>query len=434
MSSGKMEKSLEENSIDIGYGEPWPANVLSNMWPHSFVFDGIRYSCMESFLQSLKFSDSSEAHRIRTLPNFEARREGQKGNGWKKHQTLYWNGVELDRHSSSYMDVVSCAFDHLYDQNLMFRLGLKLTKDSILDHSIGVNDPSNTILTRQEFSNILVNLRERQNMTSNNEWKTRYAELIESCVALDTETANIDVKEAEILQLAFTTDFHGDPTNVLYRSVKPIPPEASAVHHISNRMTRGLQTFGQNTADLESLVGQNTRYYIAHNSDYDRQVLINSCKRDGLDSAASHFENAKWICTWRLAKAVLGIDYTKLQYNLSYLRYALDLDVPDDLPAHDGRADVIVCAKLFEMLVEIAHMDKKIYPDQDLGEQLYNLCWEPKKVETWPFGKHKGQKLDAIPTDFYMWAIENMDILKEDNERYDLDLATSVAKVLETRI
>ena len=430
----KMEKLLEENKLDVGHGEPWPANILSNMWPHSFVMGNIQYTCMESFLQSLKFEKEEDANRIRKLPNFEARREGQKGNGWKKAQKLYWDGIEIDRQSSLYYDIVYCAFEHMCEQNFLFRVALKLTGEKQLDHSIGVDDPTNTILTRQDFSNFLHKLREGQKMTTNTQWKADYENLIQDCVALDTETTNIDVKEAEILQLAHTNVFHDEPENIMYRSVKPIPPEASAVHHISNRMIRGLPTFGQNTGPVETLTNKDTRFYVAHNADYDKQVLINSCKRDGLDAEAAHFENTQWICTWRLAKAVLGVDYTKLQYNLSYLRYALDLDVPDDLPAHDGRADVIVCAKLFEMLVELAVMDKKIYPDQDLGEQLYNLCWAPKKVETWPFGKYKGQKLDAIPTDFYMWAIENLDSLKEENERYDLDLATSVAKVLETRL
>lgn len=429
-----METSLEENKIDIGHGEPWPANILSNMWPHPFVFGELQYTCMEAFLQSLKFENPDDANRIRNLPNFEARREGQKGNGWKKHQKLYWDGVEIDRQNSLYYDIVSCAYEHLYDQNPLFRLGIHLTRNAILDHSIGVDSPENTILTRIDFVSFLYNLRERNIMSSNNEWKNDYQALIVDCVTLDTETTSVDTKEAEILQLAHTTDFHGDPENIKYRSVKPIPPEASAIHHISNRMVRGLPTFGQNTDPLQKMVAANARFYIAHNADYDKQVLINSCKRDGLDAEAAHFEAAKWICTWRLAKAVLGIDYTKLQYNLSYLRYALDLDVPDDLPAHDGRADVIVCAKLFEMLVELAVMDKKIYPDQDLGEQLYNLCWQPKKVETWPFGKYKGQKLSDIPTDFYMWAIEKVDSLQEEHERYDLDLATSVAKILEARM
>ena len=416
MSYINMANLSDENKIDIGHGGPWPGNILSNMWPHPFQFGEFYYTCMESFLQSLKFEDPNEAARIRKLPNFEARREGQKGNGWKKTQKLYWDGIEIDRQSSMYNDIVLCAYEHMYEQNFSLQLGLRLTRDATLDHSIGVDDPENTILTRKDFVSFLYNLRERQIMTSNSEWKDEYKSLIADCVTLDTETTSVDTKEAEILQLAHTVDFHGEPANILYRSVKPIPPEASAIHHISNRMIRGLPTFGQKVEPIQSLVAQGARFYVAHNADFDKNVIINSCKRDGLDDEAAHFEAARWICTWRLAKAVLGVDYTKLQYNLSYLRYALDLDVPDDLPAHDGRADVIVCAKLFEMLVELAVMDKKIYPGQDLGEQLYDLCWQPKKVETWPFGKYKGQKLADIPTDFYMWAIDKVDSLQEGHE------------------
>lgn len=426
---------MEENKLDVAHGEPWPANVLSNMWPHKFTFEGIDYSSMEAFLQSLKFKDQKDANRIAQLPNFEARKEGQKGNGWKKDQKLYWQGVEFDRQSDAFYGIVSSAYDHLYDQNQLFRLGLHLTKGMVLDHTMGTLEPHNTVLSRYEFINFLHDVRERYVMSY--DWKTEFNKLAATCVVLDTETTNIDVNEAEIVEIAHTTSFNTDACNVVverFRPIRPIPPEASAVHHITMRMLKGKPTFSQSIDTIERLFANQPAYFIAHNSDYDRKVLVESCKRDNADSLAADFSNTKWICTWRLAKAVLGVDYSKFQYNLSYLRYALNLDVSDELGAHDGFADVTVCAKLFETLVEMAYMEKKIYPDQDLGEQLYNLCWAPKKVETWPFGKYKGQSLNAIPTDFYIWAIENIDLLKEDHEKYDIDLATSVGNILEARM
>lgn len=426
---------MVESKLDIGHGESWPANILSNMWPHSFTMGELSYSSMEAFLQSLKFANEDEANRISRLPNFEARREGQKGNGWKKTQLLYWGGIEFNRQSDTYTNIVSCAYDHLFDQNWLFRLGIYLTRNVDLDHTMGTNEPSNTVLSRSEFINFLYNVRERHTMSA--EWKTEFNELASSCVVLDTETTDIDVNQAEIVEIAYTTSFNTSNCDVevnRFRPIKPIPPEASAIHHITTRMVKNEPTFSQAADLIGNITSQGPRFYIAHNSDYDKKVLVASCKRDGLDSLSKDFEGTPWICTWRLAKAVLGIDYSKFQYNLSYLRYALNLEVSDELGAHDGFSDVTVCAKLFEMLVEIAYMDKKIYPDQDLGDQLYNLCWAPKKVETWPFGKYKGQKLADIPTDFYMWAIENIDLLKEDNEKYDVDLSTSVANVLEARM
>lgn len=431
-----MVSYLEENKLDIVYGNPWPANLLSNMWPHEFEIGGLSYTCMEAFIQSLKFQNEEDARRISKLYNFEARKEGQKGNGWKKDQILYWNGIELERESQNYNDIVYCAFEHLYDQNFLFRLGLKLTGTVGFDHSVGLDDPKNTVLTRQEFADFLYRLREKLHMTNYN-WKDDFNKLASECVVLDTETTDIDVNAAEVIEIAYTTKFDTDTCDVTvnrFRPIRPIPPEASAIHHITMRMVKNEPTFSQSISNIENITLQKPKYYIAHNSDYDKKVLVASCKRDGVDSLAQEFEDTKWICTWRLAKAILGVDYSKFQYNLSYLRYALHLNVSDDLGAHDGYSDVTVCAKLFETLVELAYMDKKIYPGQDLGEQLYNLCWAPKKVETWPFGKYKGQKLDAIPTDFYIWAIENIDLLKEDHEKYDIDLASSVGNILESRM
>lgn len=424
---------MEENKLDIGYGEPWPGNVLSNIYPHSFVFNDISYSSMEAFLQCLKFSNEDDVERIRMLAPFNARREGQKGNGWKKHQILYLYGEPFDRQSDVYDELIRLAYEACYDQNLLYRLGLHVAKNLTLDHSIGYNDPTQTILTVDDFVKNLTHLINRNNVMSN--WKEQFDEMFKTSVVLDTETTGIDTSEAEIIELAFLHSDIEKPELMRFKSIKPIPPEASAVHHITDKMVRNEPTFGQSLERItDRLTSRSTQYYIAHNSQFDQQILIASAKRDDDPFMADEFTNAKWICTWRLAKAVLGIDYTKFQYNLSYLRYALRLDIPDDVPAHRGDADVLVCYKLFEKLVEIAFENKLIYEDKTLGEQLYDLCWSPNKVATWPMGKYKGQKLEDIPTSFYTWAIENIDLLKEEHERYDLDLATSVARVLEARL
>lgn len=40
--------------MDIGSGNTYPSNALSNFAPHSFVIDGVKCASMEGFLQSLK--------------------------------------------------------------------------------------------------------------------------------------------------------------------------------------------------------------------------------------------------------------------------------------------------------------------------------------------------------------------------------------------
>ena len=43
--------------MNIGSGQDYPANALSNFAPHPFVFDGVEVNSMEGFLQSLKFKN-----------------------------------------------------------------------------------------------------------------------------------------------------------------------------------------------------------------------------------------------------------------------------------------------------------------------------------------------------------------------------------------
>ena len=432
-----MEKWLDENKLDIGFGESWPANLLSNMYPHKLTYDGTVYPSMESFLQSLKFQRIEDSYRISQMVNFEARKEGQKGHGWKKNQELFWNGECFPRQGEIYNELIADAYSELYEQNKLFRLGLDLTLHYELDHTIGNDDPTQTILTRKEFVSFLDDLRERRKAMST-DWKTEYNELVKNVIVLDTETTNIDTKEAEVIELAYTSDISTTDCKVeemRFKPVRPIPPEAMAVHHITNRMLNGEPRFGASIDNVKkALCLPDLRFYIAHNSAYDQQVLITEGRRESDQDFIDALTNTRWICTWRLAKAVLGVDYSKFQYNLSYLRYALNVDVSDDLGAHSGLADVTVCAKLFETLVRMAYENKLIYPGEDLGDQLYKLCWQPKKIETWPIGKYKGVKLEEIPTSFYTWAIDNMDFLNEEHERYDLDLTTSVINILSARL
>lgn len=260
-------------------------------------------------------------------------------------------------------------------------------------------------------------------------------EFLSQVCVIDTETTHIDVLKAEIIEVAGGRyqDTGWDVTNLMFGSIDPIPPEASAVHYISNRMIAGLPTFAEKVEEAAAVIGLGSaQYLVAHNSDYDHQVLDNNFSKAFSWKNWEEYETRdRWLCTWRLSKAILGVDYdTVKSYGLSYMRYFLDLDVPDDLPAHRADADVTTCGRLLERLIDIGMELQILDPETDLGPQLHNLCWGPIYIPTWKYGKHRGKKLEEIPTDYYMWALTNMDVLNEENDKYDSDLAYSVEKVL----
>ena len=149
---------------------------------------------------------------------------------------------------------------------------------------------------------------------------------------------------------------------------------------------------------------------------------------------ASSRNQAEWICTWRLSKHILGHDFGDIEYGLNYLRYLLDLPVPDDHVSHRAGADTLICALLLERLIGIAVEKDLISLGTDVGAQLHDLCWRVIPIATWPLGKYRGVALSEIPDDYWVWALKNLPALNEADAGYDRDLAENVRQLLEARL
>jgi len=145
--------------MDIGSGKGFPASSLSNFSPHPFILDGVKCNSMEGFLQSLKFQNADMQVEVCKMVGLQAKFKGKKKKWWVT-QTLFWQGVEINRHSIEYQTLLDRAFDAL-SKNTSFRSALLASGDSSLTHSIGKNDPSHTVLTQKEFCMRLTRIRER---------------------------------------------------------------------------------------------------------------------------------------------------------------------------------------------------------------------------------------------------------------------------------
>lgn len=251
-------------------------------------------------------------------------------------------------------------------------------------------------------------------------------EIFKYFTIVDIETTSLDGDTGEIIEAA-TARYKGDDWVVeskLFGSNNPIDPMSSSMTHISNRMIEGLPKFGEEIGEDLSIVAYDWALYrVAHNAQYDRAFIAKKVSDLGYDTV--DFQNANdWICTLNLAKKLLE---GKVQsFKLNYLRYALDLDVCDDYIAHRAGNDVYITGKLFEYLVMIMIEEGLLDLDGNIGEQilLYTNKIEPYQV--WPFGKYKGTAFSEVPDDYYSWALDNMDALKEGNERYDPRLVKSI--------
>ena len=145
--------------MDIGSGNGFPCDALSNFAPHPFVIDGVECASMEGFLQSLKFSNPDMQKEVCKLVGKAAKFKG-KPKKWYRTQTLYWMGKEYKRDSDEYQELLDRAYDAL-SQNTGFQRALLATGNATLTHSIGKNKQSETVLTVKEFISRLYKIRAR---------------------------------------------------------------------------------------------------------------------------------------------------------------------------------------------------------------------------------------------------------------------------------
>lgn len=144
----------DTNFINVAYNAKGSqlAKILSNLFPFKFVFRGYKVSSIESILQSLKFRDKKcqklvlnyyglNANRIKACSDYD----------WKENQTFYFMGKEMKRNSKEYSDFIDEIYISLLVCNPLFKNALKNVKEKNIVHAIGVEDKSQTTLSRYEF-------------------------------------------------------------------------------------------------------------------------------------------------------------------------------------------------------------------------------------------------------------------------------------------
>lgn len=136
--------------LNVRSSTPGPAGRLSNFTPRSFLFDGVACGSIEGVLQSFKCPDPTRQTGICALSGNQARSAG-RAYEWREGQTLYWQGEAYPRLSTSYQALLDRLYDAVYAQDAAFRADLAAVRGHRLEHSLGRDDPAQTILTRREF-------------------------------------------------------------------------------------------------------------------------------------------------------------------------------------------------------------------------------------------------------------------------------------------
>jgi exodeoxyribonuclease X len=165
-----------------------------------------------------------------------------------------------------------------------------------------------------------------------------------------------------------------------YNPGKPISLGALATHHIMDEEL-------VNCPESSSFrLPAGTKYLIGHNIDFD-WVAIGK-------------PEVKRICTLALARSL----WPELDsHTQSALLYFFERDTARDQlrNAHSALADVWICSKIVGQIID------KLHPAS--LDALWEMSEKARIPTIMPFGKHKGEPISQVPTDYKQW------MLRQDN-------------------
>lgn len=198
-------------------------------------------------------------------------------------------------------------------------------------------------------------------------------------IFLDTETTGIDFSKDRLCQVCYRTS---KGTRMEYfKPPQPMSVKAMSVTHITNKMLEDKPPFSGSPmrAELESLLASGG-VLVAHNAKFDCEML----RAEGLSVPLS-------ICTLRVAR-FLDSKGIIPEYNLQFLRYYLDLDVPGS--AHDAEGDVNVLYAVFQRL--LSKVREQIPDEQAALQKMIEISSSPSLLGRFNFGKHKDKTVEEV--------------------------------------
>ncbi len=261
---------------------------------------------------------------------------------------------------------------------------------------------------------------------------------LNSVGVIDTETTGTTEND-DIIQLSIMIRLQMTKENSYYTSLYkpgiPVPPESSAVHFLSDDDVKDAPTFAQE-AESVSIVIDTFKYLIAHNAEFDRQMLANNFGRHYGNIPSNVLNKTNWICTLVIAKKLYGQDFDNFSnMTLGYLWFKLGLYKTSDhkVKPHDAQDDVYMCYKLLEHMIDECINRGIIDPNGNIGEQLHKFSTTPNILEYYPYGKYRGVKFSEVANKdrrYLEWMVKTSDLLNENHPSCDLDFAETIVYYL----
>lgn len=261
-------------------------------------------------------------------------------------------------------------------------------------------------------------------------------EFLDQIIVIDTETTGVDTKHDDVIEFSSNT---GAVFTTKYQTSREIPAESSAVHWISNSDVKDATIFDDHAIELLNLLNSKN-FIVGHNLNFDIDILYHNLKRTqdpkSMDMEVFHSPYRR-ICTLELAKKLYAEDEEFVNLKLGYLWFKLKVNekYPDvRITPHKAEDDVLMCKLVLISLVEELIKRGLVDSSKELGEELVGLCLTPMLYTKMPFGKHKGQLVQEVPTSYFHWLVNNSEVLNEEMPTFDKDLAHTVCHELERRM
>lgn len=210
----------------------------------------------------------------------------------------------------------------------------------------------------------------------------------------DTETTGIRNDKDRIIELAAFDPIENRTFCKFINPGVPIPPEASAIHHITNEMIADAGSFRAVAEEFLAFCPGET-VLIAHNNDaFDKLFLEQEFKRAGLEMPAfQYIDTLKWARKYRADLP---------RHTLQSLREVYGF--PSN-QAHRALDDVIILHQVFATMIDDLSMEK-----------VMELLSRPQILSKMPFGKHQGKMLADVPKDYVGWLSSSGAFDKAENQ------------------
>lgn len=211
---------------------------------------------------------------------------------------------------------------------------------------------------------------------------------------IDVETCGLPPDHAQVCEIATVdlaqgaageTWMRGRVWSTLVNPGVPIPPESSAIHHITDDMVLEAPTVDDVLAGVEDEPA--CGLFAAHEAKFEKACLPQLAPKIN-------------ICTRKCA-ATLWPDAPNHQAQT--LRYWLKLRFKDPIVPHRALGDALVSAAILRACLAEVSL-----------EDLLEISSHPVRLAKLPFGKHAMKPCAEVPSDYWQWVLNKGDFDDED--------------------